>query len=128
MGSSHKEDAKRSRPKLIMNKQLYDMLKSDAEADKAKALLTFELISNHSAGIGDHSTSDFYSNATDALKMLASADERLDTLAKYFTRSGGCIDNPQKDLGYESLSQSMERDMPGKGPRGEELLVRPTAP
>ncbi len=128
MGSSHKEDAKRSRPKLIMNKQLYDMLKSEAEADKAKALLTFKLIDENAVGIGDHSTSDFYANANDALKMLASADGRLETLTKYFTRSGGCIDNPQKDLGYESLSQNMERDMPGKGPCGQELLVRPTAP
>lgn len=128
MGSSHKENAKRSRPKLIMNKHLYDMLKSEAEADKAKALLTFKLIDKNAVGIGDHSTSDFYANATDALKMLASADERLETLTKHFTRSGERVNNPNRDLGYESLSQSMERDLPGKGPRGEELLVRPTAP
>ena len=59
------------------------MLKSEAEADKCKALLTFELISKHPSGIGDHSTSDFWDNATQALKLLASADERLETLEKY---------------------------------------------
>ena len=53
-----------------MNKQLYDMLKSEAEADKSKALLTFELISKHPSGIGDHSTSGFWDNATQALKLL----------------------------------------------------------
>ena len=39
---------------------LIDMLQKSAEADKSKALLTLELLSNHPAGIGDHSTDDFY--------------------------------------------------------------------
>jgi hypothetical protein len=83
-----------------MNKQLYDMLKSEAEADKCKALLTFELISKHPSGIGDHSTSDFWDNATQALKLLASADERLETLEKYFTRNGGCS-NDSGRIGHD---------------------------
>ena len=60
------------------------MLKSEAEADKQKALLSLDLIKNYPAGIGDHSTKDFWDNATEALKLLASADERLETLEKYF--------------------------------------------
>ena len=63
---------------------LYNMLKSEAEADKNKALLTLDLLANHPSGIGDHSTKDFWDNATEALKLLASADERLKILDKYF--------------------------------------------
>ena len=65
-----------------MNLQVYKFLKSEAEADKNKALASIELLTNHPAGIGDHSTKDFWDNATEALKLLASADERLETLEK----------------------------------------------
>jgi hypothetical protein len=64
---------------------LYNMLKTSAEADRQKALLSMDLLANHAAGIGDHSTGDFYKNAEEALKMLASADERLEILDKYFS-------------------------------------------
>ena len=63
--------------------RLKDMLYTSAMADKAKALLTLELLENHPAGIGDHSTGDFYKNAEEALAMLADADERLETINKY---------------------------------------------
>lgn len=63
---------------------LIEMLRSEAEAQKAKALLTLELLSNHASGIGDHSTGDFYKNAEEALQMLVDADDKLDTLQKYF--------------------------------------------
>ena len=64
--------------------KLRDMLKASAEADKAKALLTLELLEKHPAGIGDHSTKDFYENAEEALQMLVDADDRLETIEKYF--------------------------------------------
>jgi hypothetical protein len=67
-----------------MNKNLIKMLKTSAEADKAKALLTLDLLGNNGVGIGDHSTKDFYNNAEEALLMLADADERLETIEKYF--------------------------------------------
>ena len=60
------------------------MLKASAEADKAKALLTLELLEKHPAGIGDHSTKDFYENAEEALQMLVDADDRLETIENYF--------------------------------------------
>ena len=63
-----------------MNKKLYTMLKSSAEADKAKALLSLDLLGNKSVGIGDHSTEDFYKNAEEALIKLVDADDRLDAL------------------------------------------------
>ena len=40
----------------------------------------------HPAGIGDHSTSDFYANAEDAAKALAEADDVLETLKRHFTK------------------------------------------
>ena len=46
---------------------LKEMLLASAEADKAKALLTLELLNNKAVGIGDHSTEDFYKNAEEAL-------------------------------------------------------------
>lgn len=60
-----------------------EMLKANAEAEKAKALLSIELLSNHAAGIGDHSTGDFYKNAEEALQMLVDADDRLEAIEKY---------------------------------------------
>jgi len=67
-----------------MNTNLLLMLKTSAEADRAKALLTLDLLGNAGVGIGDHSTTDFYNNAEEALKMLVDADDRLKALQKYF--------------------------------------------
>lgn len=67
-----------------MTNRLYTMLKSSAEADKAKALLSLELLGDKAVGIGDHSTEDFYNNAEEALMKLVDADDRLSTLVKYF--------------------------------------------
>ena len=53
-----------------MDSTLYQMLLKSAEADKAKALLSLELLGNKAAGIGDHSTEDFYKNAEEALKKI----------------------------------------------------------
>lgn len=64
--------------------KLIDMLKKTAEADKAKALLSLDLLNNKAVGIGDHSTLDFYNNAEESLMMLVEADDRLNTLELYF--------------------------------------------
>jgi len=69
-----------------VTKHLITMLELEAEAQKAKALLTLELLSNHAAGIGDHSTGDFYKNAEEALQMLVDADDKLEALLKYFPK------------------------------------------
>ena len=68
-----------------MNQNLIKMLQTSAEADRAKALLSLDLLGNNGVGIGDHSTKDFYNNAEDALKMLIDADDRLEAIEKYFT-------------------------------------------
>ena len=67
-----------------MYKQLYEMLLKSAEADKAKAMLSLDLLSNKAAGIGDHSTDDYYKNAEQALQMLVDAEDRINILKSYF--------------------------------------------
>jgi hypothetical protein len=68
-----------------MKQELFDMLMSQAIAERSKAILTLNLLSEHPAGIGDHSTGDFYNNAEEALSSLVDADDKIDTLNKYFT-------------------------------------------
>ncbi len=67
--------------------KLVQMLKTSADAERAKALLTLDLLENHPAGIGDHSTGDFYKNAEEALNMLADADDRLEAIEKYLVKN-----------------------------------------
>ncbi len=64
--------------------KLIEMLRTSAQADKAKALLSLELLGDRAVGIGDHTTGDFYKNAEEALVMLVDADDRLEALDKYF--------------------------------------------
>jgi hypothetical protein len=67
-----------------MKERVKEMLKTSAESDKAKALLTLDLLTERPAGIGDHSTKDFYENAEEALRMLVDAEDRLEAIEKYF--------------------------------------------
>lgn len=69
-----------------MNQNLIKMLQTSAEADKAKALLSLDLLGNNGVGIGDHSTKDFYSNAEEALRMLIDADDRLEAIQMYLLK------------------------------------------
>lgn len=68
-----------------MNKEVYKFLKAEAEADKAKALASLKLLTGFPAGIGDHSTKDYWDNCNEAIKLLASAEEKLEVLEKYFS-------------------------------------------
>ena len=65
-------------------KQALAHLRSQAQADKDKALLSLSILLDHPAGIGDHSTGDLYANLNEALSALADADDRLETLDIYF--------------------------------------------
>jgi|TARA_R110001592_G_scaffold346908_1_gene639786 hypothetical protein len=67
-----------------MRKQLYDMLWTEAIADRKKALLSLDLLSDHAAGIGDHSTDDYWKNCKQSLELLVDADDKLECLRKYF--------------------------------------------
>jgi hypothetical protein len=72
---------------MAIDTRIYEMLKSQAESEKAKALLTLELLNNKPSGIGDHSTGDFYKNANEALMMLVDANDKLETLESLYTNS-----------------------------------------
>lgn len=75
-----------------VNRRLFSMLRSSAEADKQRALMSIELLSEHPAGIGDHSTGDFYKNAEEALALLADAEDRLEMLTKHFSEGSAALD------------------------------------
>ena len=68
----------------MKNPRVFSFLKQSALADKEKALMSLELLSEHPAGIGDHSTGDFYENAEEAIRLLADAEDRLEMLEKHF--------------------------------------------
>lgn len=73
-----------------MENILKEMLMADLEAQRKRAITTLHLLSNHAAGIGDHSTEDFYKNAHEALSALTDADDKIETLKKYsFTIKDG---------------------------------------
>lgn len=67
-----------------MQYRVITMLRKTFEAQKEKALMTFELLTQNPAGIGDHSTEDFYKNAEEAARALAEADDVLGTLERYY--------------------------------------------
>jgi len=60
------------------------MLKKHFQAEREKALLTLELLTDDKAGIGDHSTEDFYNNAIEPAKVLAEAEDVLQTLDRHY--------------------------------------------
>jgi|TARA_B100000214_G_C23652406_1_gene483565 hypothetical protein len=60
-------------------------LKKKAESDKHKALMSLNLLLSHSAGIGDHSTKDFYDNLDEAFDTLVDAEDRLEVLDKHYS-------------------------------------------
>ena len=59
-------------------------LKAQAIADKEKALMELDLLENQAVGIGDHTAKDFMEDATEAINLLAEADDRLEMIEKYF--------------------------------------------
>ncbi len=59
-------------------------LKAQALADKEKALMALDLLENQAVGIGDHTANDFLKDATEALQLLAEAEDRLEMISKYF--------------------------------------------
>lgn len=69
-----------------MTVTLAKMLRATAEADKLRALKSLDLLNRDAVGIGDHSTKDFWNNAEEALELLASSEDRIEMLEKYFAK------------------------------------------
>ena len=59
-------------------------LYNKAVADQEKAKLSLELLTNNAAGIGDHSTGDYYKNLDEALDGLVDARDRLELLKEEY--------------------------------------------
>ena len=57
---------------------------AQAQADRAKALMALDLLENQAVGIGDHTANDFMKDAMEALELLTDADDKLETLNKYW--------------------------------------------
>ena len=55
-----------------------------AVTDQEKAKLSLELLTNNAAGIGDHSTEDYYKNLDEALDGLVDARDRLEVLKEQY--------------------------------------------
>ena len=64
--------------------KVIEALTAQANADKAKAMMALDLLENQAVGIGDHTVNDFMKDATEALELLTDADDRLETLDKYW--------------------------------------------
>ena len=58
-----------------------------ALADQSKARASLDILLDHPAGIGDHSTGDFYKYAEEALMMLVDANDKLETLESLYSDS-----------------------------------------
>lgn len=63
--------------------RIFQALKSQAIADKEKALMSLDLLENQAVGIGDHTANDFLKDATESLLLLADANDRLETIERY---------------------------------------------
>ena len=64
--------------------KVIEALKAQAKADKAKALMALELLTVDAVGIGDHTADDFLEDASNSLQLLVDADDKLETLGRYF--------------------------------------------
>lgn len=65
-----------------LKEEILSFLEREAEADLAKAILSFRLLVERGAGVGGHSTQDFYENAKEALLLYADATDRLSCIEK----------------------------------------------
>lgn len=67
--------------------RIISALRAQALADREKALMALDLLENNGVGIGDHTANDFLKDATESLQLLTDADDRLETLNKYFSNN-----------------------------------------
>ena len=64
-----------------------DSLYHQAVTDKVKAEASLQILLDHPAGIGDHSTEDLHNNLNQALSSLADAEDRLESLEKFRSKN-----------------------------------------
>jgi hypothetical protein len=64
--------------------KIIEALRAQALADKAKAQMALDLLENQAVGIGDHTANDFMKDANEALTLLVDAEDKLETLERYW--------------------------------------------
>ncbi|MEN1678206.1 MAG: hypothetical protein AAGJ46_01330 [Planctomycetota bacterium] len=107
----------------MKNPRMFTFLRQSAETDKQKALMTLELLSEHPAGIGDHSTEDFYKNAEEALALLCDAEDRLENLDKFF----GFVENGSGPSALGQQAAGALPHAPGSVPQATSTAANETA-
>jgi hypothetical protein len=65
---------------MSVRKHAMNYMYSKAETDYQAALMSFELLFNNAAGVGEHSTKDYQDNLDEALDKLVDAKDRLEML------------------------------------------------
>ena len=75
-----------------MIRRMYHKAASDYDAAKG----SLDLLLDHPAGIGDHSTDDLYKSFDEALNLLVDANDRLEMLASEYPENmpNPCIPTP----------------------------------
>ena len=74
----------RKEDSMSFKAQALSSLLARAEADASEAATSLEIMLNHPAGIGDHSTGDLHGNLNEALAKRADAEDRIETLRRNF--------------------------------------------
>lgn len=69
---------------MSFNAQAINSLMLKAAADRAEAVTSLEIMLDHPAGIGDHSTGDLHDNLNEALSKLADAEDRIECLKRNY--------------------------------------------
>ena len=64
--------------------KIIEALRAQALADKARAQMALDLLENQAVGIGDHTINDFMKDADEALTLLVDAEDKLETLERYW--------------------------------------------
>lgn len=64
--------------------QAVNSLMLRAAADRAAAFTSLEIILNHGAGVGGHSTGDLHESLNEALAKLADSEDRIECLKRNF--------------------------------------------
>ena len=71
--------------KLTFKDNAIQYLWRRALSDQSKARASLDILLDHPAGIGDHSTTDLYDNLDEAISALADAEDRIEILQRYYS-------------------------------------------
>ena len=71
-----------------LRSDIIESMISHAQGHIDKHKMNVEVYLTTPAGIGDHSTSDLHNNLNEGLAKLADAQDRLETLSKFFPEQG----------------------------------------